>query len=220
MASQKKQLSRNERKKQKTRSDLLEAAYTLMSKNGVDETTITEIAEKADVAFGTFYNYFNNKEEIAACVLDCVIKDLGRRNAEVTEHLRETDPAAAQALSIRIVLQEMLTSPMWRSWLKKTDLLVERMIVGFYDYATRNSKLAIQTGDYDLDEKDINTSYSQQIWMMVGGVKSILDGQVVSMNEINLVEGIMRAKGLSSARAQELAAMPLPEIGPHRIDFS
>ena len=217
---QKQPLSRSERKKQKTRADLLNTAYRLMSKDGVDETTIAEISELSDVAFGTFYNYFKNKDEIAACVLDCVIKDLGERLADATKHLRATDPAAAQAISMRIVLREMITSPMWRSWLKKTDLLVERMTVGFYDHAKRNTLLAIQAGNYDLDEKDVDTAHSQHTWMMVGGVKSILDNQVIGINEKNVVEGVLCSKGLPLERARELTALPLPKIPPLQIDFS
>ena len=55
MALQKQILGRSDRKKQKTRTDLLNTAYRLMSKDGVDETTIAEISELSDVAFGTFY---------------------------------------------------------------------------------------------------------------------------------------------------------------------
>ena len=220
MALQKQILGRSDRKKQKTRTDLLNTAYRLMSKDGVDETTIAEISELSDVAFGTFYNYFKSKDEIAACVLDGVIKDLGERLAEATKHLRETDPAAAQAVSTRIVLREMITSPMWRSWLKKTDLLVERMTVGFYDYAKRNTMLAIQAGDYNLDEKDVDTAHSQHTWMMVGGVKSILDEQATGVDENKVVEGVLCSKGLPRERARELTALPLPKISPHQIDFS
>lgn len=220
IALQERPLTRSDRKKQKTRTKLLAVAYALMSENGVDETTIAKIAESADVAFGTFYNYFASKDEIATCILDCVIQDLGRRNAEVAEHLMEVDPVAAQAIAIRIVLEEMLTSPMWRSWLKKTDLLVERMIVGFRDFATRDTRLAIEAGQFDLDEKDIDTSFSQHIWMMVGGVKSILDGRVDGINKTNLIELILRSKGLPLERARALATRPLPKIPPHQIDFS
>lgn len=212
--------SRTEHRKLKTRIRLLEAAYFLMSKNGVDETSIAEIAISADIAFGTFYNYFKSKDEIAAYVLDCVIQDLGRRNIEVSAHIMEIDPAAGQAIAIRIVLREMLTSPMWQSWLRKTDLLVERMIVGFRDFAARDTRLAIEAGDFDLDEKDIEMSFSQQIWLMVGGAKSILSGRVSGINEKNLTEGILLTKGLPPERARALVTMPLPTIAPHLIDFS
>jgi len=217
---EKNQPSRTERKKKRTRTNLLEAAYALMSTKGVDATTIAEIADTADVAFGTFYNYFKTKDEIAACVIDCVIKDLGRRNDEATKSIKETNTAAVQALSIRITIQEMLTNPMWKWWLKRPEFLVERLIAGFYEYGTRDLKLAIQAGRYEIDEQDVDAMWSQQMWMLAGGVKALLDGQTKGLNEKNLIESIMRAMGVPAKRASEIATLPLPEISPAHVEFS
>ncbi|MER7754713.1 helix-turn-helix domain-containing protein [Kitasatospora sp. NPDC097643] len=43
---------------------LYDAAITLFSEQGYDETSIDEIAERADVARGTFFNYFQRKEDL------------------------------------------------------------------------------------------------------------------------------------------------------------
>jgi AcrR family transcriptional regulator len=55
-------MSRRERKKRETRQRLLECAWQLFLKQGYDETTVEEITEAADVAKGTFFNYFATKE--------------------------------------------------------------------------------------------------------------------------------------------------------------
>jgi AcrR family transcriptional regulator len=55
-------LSRRERKKLETRRTLLEAASVLFREKGYNETTIEEITGRADVAKGTFFNYFASKE--------------------------------------------------------------------------------------------------------------------------------------------------------------
>lgn len=57
-------LSRRERKKLETRQGLLEAALSLFRDKGYDETTVEEITERADVAKGTFFNYFPSKEAL------------------------------------------------------------------------------------------------------------------------------------------------------------
>jgi AcrR family transcriptional regulator len=57
-------LSRRERKKLETRQGLLEAALALFRENGYDETTVEEITDRADVAKGTFFNYFPSKEAL------------------------------------------------------------------------------------------------------------------------------------------------------------
>lgn len=58
------ELTRRERKKEETKDRIAEVALQLFRKNGVEATTIEEICEKADVAKGTFFNYFPRKEAV------------------------------------------------------------------------------------------------------------------------------------------------------------
>jgi AcrR family transcriptional regulator len=57
-------LSRRERKKLDTRQRLLQAARDLFREKGFEQTTVEEITERADVAKGTFFNYFPSKEAL------------------------------------------------------------------------------------------------------------------------------------------------------------
>lgn len=60
------------------KEELLEAALKLFRKNGVDATTVSDIVKEAHVAQGTFYNYFESKDDIFAAVLE-----------KTTEHILE-----------------------------------------------------------------------------------------------------------------------------------
>ncbi|MFI1180978.1 TetR/AcrR family transcriptional regulator [Streptomyces sp. NPDC020799] len=55
---------RRERNKQKVRRRLYSSALTLFAEQGYEHTSIDEIAELADVARGTFFNYFHRKEDL------------------------------------------------------------------------------------------------------------------------------------------------------------
>ena len=57
------------------RQALKTAAYNVFSKKGYKEAGISEIAKRAGVAVGSFYNYYNNKEAI---FLDVYVEENSR----------------------------------------------------------------------------------------------------------------------------------------------
>ena len=57
-------LSRRERKKLRTRALIQKEALRLFLDQGFEATTIEEIAEAADIAPSTFFNYFPTKEDV------------------------------------------------------------------------------------------------------------------------------------------------------------
>jgi AcrR family transcriptional regulator len=57
-------LNRTERKKERTKNKIIDVAVQLFANQGVNETTMEQIAEEADIAKGTLYNYFSVKEAI------------------------------------------------------------------------------------------------------------------------------------------------------------
>lgn len=58
----------NEKARQRTRSKLLRAARSVMGRKGIEATAINDITEEAELSFGSFYNYFSSKEEVARAV--------------------------------------------------------------------------------------------------------------------------------------------------------
>jgi len=57
-------VGRRERKKEETKNRIFVAAAQLFNDKGFDATTVDEIAERADVSKGTFFNYFPRKEAL------------------------------------------------------------------------------------------------------------------------------------------------------------
>ena len=58
------QLGRRERKKLQSRKTILAAAVSEFSKRGYRETSVADIMSAADLGIGTFYNYFDSKEDL------------------------------------------------------------------------------------------------------------------------------------------------------------
>jgi AcrR family transcriptional regulator len=209
------------RKRQlRTRVQLLKVAHRLMSKKGVDATTIQEITEAADVGFGTFYNYFSSKDDLAAQVLDCVINNLGRRNDRVTQATHATDPVQIIATSVRLVAREMMSNPIWHWWVKRPDLLVKRLRAGLRPFGIRDMHRAIDSGAYRIVGDDMETARSQLIWLLVGGVKDIIDKYRPPDIESLVIESIMRVMGVPLDQAAAVSHRKLPAYPDLDIDFS
>lgn len=68
--------SRRERKKQETHQRLLEAAWKLFQERGYDSTAVEEITEVADVAKGTFFNYFEGKEALLSEIITWQVREM------------------------------------------------------------------------------------------------------------------------------------------------
>lgn len=61
--------SRRDRLKRERETRILEAAAAVFAEKGFHQATIREIAELADVADGTIYNYFDNKFDLLVSIM-------------------------------------------------------------------------------------------------------------------------------------------------------
>lgn len=101
--------NRRERRKFATRQTLLDATIALLSSRSMDALTVDEIAMRADVAKGTFYNYFPDKNalerELSWYVRARMETEISRTNEGVS------DPAERIARAFCCVLQFCLGAP-------------------------------------------------------------------------------------------------------------
>jgi TetR/AcrR family transcriptional regulator, transcriptional repressor for nem operon len=70
------------------RERLLAAAAQLLHRQGVEKTTLVDIAEAADVPPGNVYYYFKTKDDIVAAVVQAHVARARRALAGITDHHR------------------------------------------------------------------------------------------------------------------------------------
>ena len=67
-----------ETNKTKNRQAIIEAGIRVFIDKGVSETTVRDIIRSTGLASGTFYNYFNSKEEVLVAIFDDFAKEIGK----------------------------------------------------------------------------------------------------------------------------------------------
>ncbi len=88
-------VSRRERKKERTRSDIYNAAINLFLKRGFDSVTIDDICDAADVARATFFLHFPAKETL-------LVEYGERANLELAAAIRAYRGSATMSLRMAL----------------------------------------------------------------------------------------------------------------------
>ncbi|MBQ1417119.1 MAG: TetR/AcrR family transcriptional regulator [Selenomonas sp.] len=93
-------MGRRERKKMLSRQAILAAAVREFSQKGFKETSVADIMNAADLGIGTFYNYFQSKEEILMHLLGGMVQEVDDSLKELKEARRPACEQLASACSI------------------------------------------------------------------------------------------------------------------------
>ena len=92
-----KELTRRARKKEETKERIFQAALELFRQRGVAATTVEEICDRADVAKGTFFNYFPRKEAVFAFLTEQWQAEAAERASAI---LAEPGPARDRLIDL------------------------------------------------------------------------------------------------------------------------
>ncbi|MGK2881364.1 MAG: TetR/AcrR family transcriptional regulator [Mycobacterium sp.] len=92
-----------ERKKQRTRATLIDAAVELCLRQGYEQTTVEQIAAAADVSPRTFSRYFATKDAVVMTLVDDLVEAV---NVELLTIAREVPELEALRLAhVRVLLR-------------------------------------------------------------------------------------------------------------------
>src|SRR5580698_10221849 len=101
-------------KRERTRTKIIERALRVVAEKGFDAPTIDDFVSAADVAKGTFYNYFATREAILLAVAGAVADKVDLQLLSV--YAGSKDPAWRVAVALRYFVRMSETRPVW-GWL-------------------------------------------------------------------------------------------------------
>ena len=161
------------------RNKIVNIAYGLFIKKGLEKTSIRDIANLADVNVNTLYYYFRTKAEIVIC---CVEYGLEKISKDIFETInfggtkQNGDLKALLNYSLKYKEElcwcyQVITSPNY-NWLVKDILIASKKRISIYDqlasclilaqeYIKNNEKYYIDKRDEEI--KEIKDDAAQQI---------------------------------------------------------
>jgi AcrR family transcriptional regulator len=120
-------LSRRDRKKERTRRDIYEAAMRLFARRGFAAVTIAEICEAADVGRGTFFLHFPSKAALLYEFNQRVADDFRATLSEPRAPAREELRALVERMAIELRTQaEIMTAMLAEFFASPETLAVAR----------------------------------------------------------------------------------------------
>ncbi len=144
---------RRARRKAELRRRLLRAALDLFARQGFFPTTIDQITQAADVAKGTFFNYFPTKEHVLAGFGDMQLARIEAARAEARAarrpardilhglvHALAENPGRSQAL-VRSLLVANLSSESVRTLLRRKLMQGRRRLAEIITYGQRRGEI-------------------------------------------------------------------------------
>lgn len=196
------------RSQERKREALVQAGYKVMSKKGIDQATMQEIAELADVGAGTVYSYFKSKDDLAIAVMERLMHDLALRIESVTNVF--TDPAQVYAFGVRMVVEAATSDMRWKQLLYRSEVIAEAMHRQMGPFAIRDLEKATKAGRFKV--KDASLTFKMAAHAIVGACLSITQGGFSAAAAEEIVVRILCMTGIGEAEAIDLANRERPPL--------
>jgi len=117
-------MTRRERERSRHRREILAAATDVFARKGFDQTTMAEIAERAEFAVGTLYRFFKDKETL----YQAIILDVAQQAEQTLQAAIETPGIEVEKLGryieakVHVLLQHLPTAHLYFTHATSTRL--------------------------------------------------------------------------------------------------
>jgi len=203
--------SRLDRRKARTRQALIDAAVRLIAEGRGERASIAEITEEADIGFGSFYNHFDNKEQLFGTASGELLEQLGQVIDQACADI--SDPAEVFAVSLRISGRLGWTHPDIARFLTGVSLEALDASRGLVPRALRDIRAGQAAGCFTVSDAQIALS------AVAGGLLGLLrlrerhPERVDETSADQLTEACLRLLGVPAPEAARLVASGLPPVG-------
>lgn len=203
-------------KRDRTRDKLLVAAQQLALEGGLGALTVNNLTERAELALGTFYNYYRTREEVVEAICALLLSAHRQDTAAATAGL--DDPLAIVAASVRQTLHSAPPGSDLGRLLFEAGLPLEPFVFGVRQFFKRDLEAGMRAGAFRVDNEAV-------VIAMVSGssygvLQDIYRGTLALAVIDDVVEMTLRLLGVEPALAALRAHASFKLCPPRSLPLS
>lgn len=201
----------NSEKRQATRTALLTAARDLVFERGYERISIQDITSRAQLARGTYYNYFETKQDIFLAVADTMQHEL----AEEIETTRAgiKDPAMIVAVTLKYYFYQSLDNEEWREFTHCVGL-GDLPLLQPSAQCAEDIERGVKAGRFRVD--DVHFTQNLIVGMAEHVSREIKKGSLARSGVDYAIRSILQMLGLPDLVSKALTQTPLPPMAAPR----
>ena len=181
----------------KTRAQLVEAARFLFTSRSIASITVEDVTRQARLAKGTFYSHFRRLDDLWAAVA----AELVDAFADVADASRRSvDPVAAIAVGCAAFVSEAQRDPAWGALIARGAWAFPTVAAAARERLKTNLRLAQAQGRLACFSTEVGCNLVFGI--VLQAMRSASESRLSPGDVLNLIQGILRALGVSAEDAE------------------
>jgi AcrR family transcriptional regulator len=193
--------AREQGKSARTRARLMDAAVGVFARQGIEAASVNEIAQAADVANGTFYNHFKDKDEIVGTVAFAMARDVAARLDEAMQGLE--DAAERTSFATRQFIELAVSAPEWGRALVDAVWHLPALRRQVSAYARADIDRGVRDGVFKVEVDDLLVDLFASMVLMAVFLR--LEGEEGADTGARVAGHQLRMLGVPAARAKRVA---------------
>jgi AcrR family transcriptional regulator len=200
--------ARNLGKSARTRARLMDAAVQLFARDGFEAASVNEITRLAQVANGTFYVHFRDKDEIAAVVAFAMAGNVAQQIDRAMQPIE--DAVERVSIGCRSFIDLACSQPNWGRALFRAIWTFRDLREEVIDTLRADLQRGVDQGAFTvaIDDLLIDTYAAMMLSALYGRLEGAFDPDAGSrVSELQL-----RMLGVAPDRARQVAWTPIPAL--------
>lgn len=200
---------RQERRRARNRTALLEAAREVVRAKGAEAATMQDITDRADVGTGTIYNYFESKNDLLRAVFEDELLSLARSVQSIADEMQ--DPVRAAACGYWLSLSGVASNPLWKHLMQRPELVAQSMYKTHRTLSLSHiTEIRRRFSEAPVSDEELETTWWQGVGTLFSLANAVQEGRLVCDESFlrTATENLLRMLGVPDAEIRTAVAEP------------